>query len=83
MHEEMRRERLVLDLLYDGAATLTETAAVPGSPAGTVAVRVDGDLVGWGRTFREALTAAATHFGGSFESHLTGDSHPAGRAPQT
>ena len=56
MIEHMRQERRVVDQLFDGRGTITETAPTPVGP-GTTAIRIDGDLVGWGTSFRSALRA--------------------------
>ena len=56
MIEHMRQETRAVDQLFDGRGTITETAPAAGLP-GTVAVRIDGGLVGWGTSFRSALRA--------------------------
>ena len=55
MIEHLRGERGVVDRLYDGAATVSETASRDGRP-GSVKIRIGGD-VAQGTTFRQALRA--------------------------
>lgn len=58
MIEFMRQERRVVQQLFGGLATLTETAGTRRGP-GTVEIRIDDQVVGIGRSFRAALDSRA------------------------
>ena len=58
MIEHMRMEQRVVQQLFGGLATLTETAGTRRGP-GTVEIRIDDRVVGTGRSLRAALDSRA------------------------